>query len=126
VLVDESVAGATIIAEFERYASMSDAAIALMTPDDLVIDTIAPDGSAIPGNALRAPTLRARQNVLLEYGWFWSRLGRGGTLLLVKGNVEIPSDLYGVKVIPYNDRPDTVEPEIAKFVRRIRSGRLDS
>jgi predicted nucleotide-binding protein len=125
VLVNESAAGATIVTEFERYASRSDAAIALLTPDDLIVDTIAPDGKAIPADALGAPSLRARQNVLLEYGWFWSRLGRGRTLLLVKDKVEIPSDLYGVKVIPYGDRMDTAEPEIAKFVSRIRSGELD-
>jgi predicted nucleotide-binding protein len=125
VLVNESVAGATIVTEIERYASMSDAAIALLTPDDLVVDTIAPDGKAIPADALGAPALRARQNVLLEYGWFWSRLGRGRTLLLVKGKVEIPSDLFGVKVIPYGDGRDTAEHEIEKFVSRIRSGEVD-
>jgi hypothetical protein len=39
---------------------------------------------------------RARQNVIFELGFFVAKLGRGHVCLLRKGEIEIPSDLYGV------------------------------
>ena len=55
-----------------------------MTPDDV--------GSANHGT-LRP---RARQNVLLELGYFVGRLGRSHVCALKRGEVEIPSDWQGV------------------------------
>jgi predicted nucleotide-binding protein len=123
VLIDRSEPGSVIVKEFERFASLSDAAIAVLTPEDLAVETLAPGGHPRDVSA-QAPTLRARQNVLLEYGWFWARLGRGMTLLLVKGSVEIPSDLYGVRLVPYSERPaeSTCSQAIADFIASVRSG----
>ncbi|MNO68934.1 putative nucleotide-binding protein containing TIR-like domain protein [compost metagenome] len=42
------------------------------------------------------PVPRARQNVLLELGYFIGRLGRGRVCALKRGSVEIPSDYAGV------------------------------
>jgi predicted nucleotide-binding protein len=39
---------------------------------------------------------RARQNVIFELGYFRGTLGKGRVCLLRKGEVEMPSDLYGV------------------------------
>nr|WP_083916265.1 TIR domain-containing protein [Methylobacterium sp. B34] len=39
---------------------------------------------------------RARQNVLLELGYFIGRLGRSRVCALRRGQVEIPSDFGGV------------------------------
>jgi hypothetical protein len=60
-------------------------AVVLLTPDDL--------GKAVDDDEERA---RARQNVIFELGYFVGALGRGKACLLRKGDVEIPSDLYGV------------------------------
>lgn len=123
VLVDQSEPGAVIVEEFERRASLSDAAVAVITPDDMVVDTR--DAANQPIDiTLDSATLRARQNVVLEYGWFWARLGRGRTLLLVKGDVEIPSDLYGVVMVKYKNTPEEREAEsqIQRFLDRIRRG----
>jgi predicted nucleotide-binding protein len=57
----------------------------LLTPDDL-------GGSVSAG----ATTSRARQNVIFELGYFVGKLDRGKVCLLRRGDVEIPSDLYGV------------------------------
>lgn len=57
----------------------------MLTPDDL-------GGSA----AAPAQAARARQNVIFELGYFAGKLGRGRACLLRKGEIEIPSDLYGV------------------------------
>ena len=39
---------------------------------------------------------RARQNVILEMGYFIGRLGRGRVCPLYNNGVELPSDLYGL------------------------------
>ena len=82
--------GRTIIEKFEEYAKTS-YAIALLTPDDVG----GPDA-----DKLRP---RARQNVILELGFFWGSLGRGRVAALLKDNLEIPSDYDGVVYIELDD-----------------------
>ena len=77
--------GRTIIEKFEHCANEVGFAVVLLTPDDLI------QAGAAPNNASRA-----RQNVIFELGYFAGKLGRGRACLLRKGDVEIPSDLYGV------------------------------
>lgn len=43
--------------------------------------------------------LRARQNVVFELGYFIGRLKRKHVVALVKGDIEIPSDIAGVAYI---------------------------
>ncbi len=85
ILQEEPDQGLTIIEKFESYASQVGFAVVLLTPDDL----------AGPASA-SAQVSRARQNVIFELGYFAGKLGRGRACLLRKGEVEIPSDLYGV------------------------------
>jgi predicted nucleotide-binding protein with TIR-like domain len=59
-------------------------AVVLLTPDD--------EGSIKGG----APQPRARQNVLLELGYFIGHLGRKHVCALKRGELEIPSDFGGV------------------------------
>jgi predicted nucleotide-binding protein len=58
--------------------------VVLLTPDDV--------GSVKDGT----PEPRARQNVLLELGYFIGRLGRDRVCALKRGQLEIPSDFAGV------------------------------
>lgn len=85
ILQEQPDEGRTIIEKFETHAGRVGFAIVLLTPDDL--------GAA---KAAVAHSGRARQNVMFELGYFAAKLGRGRTCLLRKGDVEIPSDLYGV------------------------------
>jgi len=85
ILHEQPDQGRTIIEKFEQYAGQVGFAVVLMTPDDL--------GAAKAGSIQNA---RARQNVVFELGYFAGKLGRGKTCLLRKGDVEMPSDLYGV------------------------------
>ncbi|MEB6276520.1 nucleotide-binding protein [Staphylococcus xylosus] len=71
--------GDTIIEKFERLSNQASFAIALFSDDDDI-------------NGKK----RARQNVVLEYGYFIAKLGRKNTMLLKKGEIEIPSDISGV------------------------------
>jgi predicted nucleotide-binding protein len=108
VMAQEFTAGQTLPEKFEILADDADAAIALATPDDV--------GSNVGANVHRA---RARQNVWVEVGWFWGRLGRNRVLLLVRGNVEIPSDLDGIEYHIYKKSPLEREVEIRAFLSQV-------
>ena len=85
VILSEQVnRGRTILEKFEDYADVG-SAICLFTSDDL-------------GRAKKATDdqPRARQNVVLETGYFMGKLGRDHVVLLADSGVEMPSDLSGV------------------------------
>lgn len=91
VLHNEANEGSSIIEKFEREANVG-YAVVLLTPDDI--------GRAINSTETAS---RARQNVVLELGYFLARLGREKVCLLKKGSVELPSDLYGLVEIEYDE-----------------------
>ena len=93
VLHEQPSAGKTIIEKFERDASQVGFAIVLITPDDIGYPKNKPDN--------KKP--RARQNVILELGYFSGALGRSNVCVLYKGDVEIPSDYLGVVYINMDD-----------------------
>ena len=50
------------------------------------------------------PLPRARQNVVLELGYFLGRLGRTHVCALKRGdNLEVPSDFEGVVYVPFDN-----------------------
>jgi hypothetical protein len=83
VLKERPNQGRTIIEKFEDSARDVGFAIVLLTPDD-------------QASAGGTDSQRARQNVVFELGFFAGALGRGRVCLLRKGDVEMPSDLFGV------------------------------
>jgi hypothetical protein len=109
VMAQEFTAGQTLPEKFEFLAGEADAAIALATPDDLA--------SAVVRMDLKRQ--RARQNVWVEIGWFWGRLGRNRVLLLVRGDVEIPSDLDGIEYHSYQHSPLELENQIRAFLLQV-------
>lgn len=80
ILADQPNAGRTVIEKFEKNADVG-YAIVLLSPDDF-----SPSGSQG----------RARQNVVLEWGYFIGRLGRSHVCALKRGDVELPSDIIGM------------------------------
>lgn len=93
VLHEQASAGRTIIEKFETYSGDVAFAVVLLTPDDV--------GSARGEQSKMLP--RARQNVILELGYFMGRLGRTNVCALHKGGVELPSDYQGVVYIDMDD-----------------------
>jgi predicted nucleotide-binding protein len=89
VLHEQPNSGRTIIEKFETYSGDIAFAVVLLTPDDLGSAAASPDNSRP----------RARQNVILELGYFMGRLGRHRVCALHKGGVELPSDYQGVLYI---------------------------
>ena len=57
---------------------------------------------------------RARQNVILEFGYFMGLLSRDRVCCLYKGDVELPSDMHGIVYIPFEDSVNEVKNKIIK------------
>ena len=89
ILHEQPNSGRTIIEKFETYSSDISFAIVLLTPDDI--------GGINENDQEQQP--RARQNVIMELGYFMGRLGRTRVCALHKGGVELPSDYQGVVYI---------------------------
>lgn len=83
ILHEQANQGRTVMEKVEAHGQV-DFAVVLLTPDD--------EGCARGGR----PEPRARQNVLLELGYFLGRLGRAKVCALKRGTLEIPSDFAGV------------------------------
>ncbi len=83
ILHEQANRGRTVIEKVEANSDIG-FAVVLLTPDD--------EGCAKGGT----PEPRARQNVLLELGYFLGRLGREKVCALKRGELEIPSDFAGV------------------------------
>lgn len=94
ILHEKSSKGMTLIGKFEDYASSAGFSIILLTPDDM--------GYPIGEEDQKRP--KARQNVILELGYFVGKIGRSKTSVLFKGDVELPSDMLGLAYIQVDDR----------------------
>jgi predicted nucleotide-binding protein len=92
ILHEQPDRGRTIIEKFEDYAKVG-YAVVLLTADDVGAQRSTP-GQLKP---------RARQNVILELGYFIGTLGRTRVCTLVEQGVEIPSDFSGVLYVPLDD-----------------------
>lgn len=96
--------GRTVIEKFEAHADVS-FAVVLLTPDDV--------GGLSATGELRP---RARQNVILELGYFIGKLGRARVCAIYAEGVEIPSDIHGVLYIPL-DASDGWRLKLASEIR---------
>ena len=92
ILSEQPNRGKTIIEKFEQYADVG-FAVVIITPDDLGAIKDKPENLQP----------RARQNVLLELGYFIGKLGRDRVCALQKGKIEIPTDFTGVLYTPMDD-----------------------
>lgn len=101
--------GQTLPEKFEALGSRVDGAIALATPDDV--------GGVGGDDANLGP--RARENVWIEVGWFWGRLGRNRLMLLRRGDLRIPTDLQGIEFYSYSSRPREAADSLRKFLARL-------
>ncbi len=90
ILDEQPSRGQTIIDKFEAHAGEAGFAIVLLTSDDLV-------RSKDNENEFKH---RARQNVILELGYFLHALGRERVRVLHEESVEIPSDIHGIVYVP--------------------------
>jgi predicted nucleotide-binding protein len=107
ILHEKPNRGQTIIEKIERYSDV-DFAVVLLSPDDTGYSNA--DGPA-------AAKLRARQNVILELGYFAGKLGRENVVALHRGSIELPSDYDGVLYTPYDGDSGTWRSELVAELR---------
>jgi predicted nucleotide-binding protein len=94
----------SILNKIERLADQCHAAIVLLTPDDET-----------------ATGKRARQNVVLELGYFigrWRESDERRIIVLKKGELEAPSDILGVAYISYEKDPEDAHVKLSKQFRQ--------
>lgn len=89
VLSETASKGQTIIECFETETENTGLVFVLLTPDDWVNDDYK----------------QARPNVFIELGYFMGKLGRqsGRIIILVKGELKMPTDLAGIRYIQINN-----------------------
>lgn len=104
--------GQTIIEKIECYADVG-FAVVLLSPDDIGYSNTAGPDAAIP---------RARQNVILELGYFAGKLGRERVVALHRGDMELPSDYDGVLYTRYDG--DSVAWQAGRGAERERLRRV--
>ena len=111
ILHEQPNKGQTIIEKFESNAAGVGFAIVLLTPDDIAAPKDTPDETS----------LRARQNVIMELGYFCSALGRNKVCVLYKEGVDIPSDYLGVVYTQLDDS----EGWHLKLAKEMKEAKLD-
>lgn len=89
ILHEQVTKSMTIIEKLEHYSDVN-FAVVLLTADD--VGTIRTDAGNLQP--------RARQNVILELGFFVGKLGRQHVCALQCDPIELPSDFLGVGYIP--------------------------
>ncbi|MCL2137769.1 MAG: nucleotide-binding protein [Coriobacteriia bacterium] len=92
ILHEQPNMGKTIMEKFKEYTDVVGYAIVIYTSCDV--------GKAINEEDLHN---RARQNVVFEHGYLIAKLGSGHVCALVKGDIEIPSDLHGVLYVSMDE-----------------------
>jgi Predicted nucleotide-binding protein containing TIR-like domain len=92
ILHEQANRGLTIIEKFEKHSDVR-FTVVLLTPDDVGASVLHPEKTR----------RRARQNVILELGYFLARLGRNNVCCLYVEGVESPSDYDGVLYVPYDE-----------------------
>ena len=91
ILSEQPNQGQTVIEKFELHSEVG-FAVVLLTADDLGrVKTSEED------------KYRARQNVIIEMGYFIGKLGRRNVFPMYEDGVELPSDLHGILYNPIDD-----------------------
>lgn len=106
ILHQKANEGKTVLEKFEKHSNV-DFAVCIWSADD--------EGKS---NKEADYNKRARQNVIIETGFFWGKLGREEVIILYEDGVEIPSDYKGFLYIPFKDNwKDDLRKEIQSFYK---------
>lgn len=97
ILSEQPNEGKTIIEKFEDHSEVNFAVI-LLSPDDI----------GYPKGKKEELKYRARQNVILELGYFIGKIGRENVAALFdedqKDEFEFPTDIHGILYIPFDKK----------------------
>ena len=106
ILAEQAERGQELLSKLRSHLADVGYAFILLTPDDFGGSTASPEE--------RSP--RARQNVIFEHGLLLGLLGADRVCAIVKGRVELPSDIEGVvmKQLEVHRGVESVALELAK------------
>ena len=113
VLHRQADEGKTIIEKFEKHSDVGYAFI-LLTPDEvayLSAEAELPEGE-------RKLELRARPNVIFEFGYFVGKLGRSRVCCLHTGAVSLPSDVNG---LVYKSFTNSIEESGYAIIKELKA-----
>lgn len=112
VLHRQADEGLTVIEKFEKHSDVNYAFI-ILTPDEVAYlrleETLSDDQ--------RNKELRARPNVIFEFGYFVGKLGRSRVCCIYTGDVVLPSDIHGMIYKKFNQSIDEVAYSIMKDLK---------
>ena len=112
VLHRQADVGLTVIEKFEKHSDVGYAFI-LLTPDEVAY--LASDETK--ADAERKKELRARPNVIFEFGYFIGKLGRSKVCCLYTGAVSLPSDVNGMIYKRYDKSIEEVAYSVIKDLK---------
>jgi predicted nucleotide-binding protein len=98
MLSEKPDSGRTLIEKLEKEASDIGYAFVILTPDDVGMEKESFERMLTHPEERQKTEFcyRARQNVILELGYFVGKIGRNRVCCLYQGNIELPSDVNGV------------------------------
>lgn len=112
ILQEQASEGRTLIEKVERHSEEVRFAVVLLTAEDL---------GGLSDTDPKTFQRRARQNVILELGYFVGKLGRRRVCVLHEEGVEVPSDFHGVVYVPL----DGAEAWKLRLAREMKATGLD-
>jgi predicted nucleotide-binding protein len=93
ILHEQPNTGQTLLEKFETNAARAAHAVVLLTADDV--------GRSVAAHPTQERP-RGRQNVVLELGFFFGKLGRSHVTVLKDPEIEDPSDIHGLVYVPFD------------------------
>lgn len=134
VLHEKPSGSRTIVEKLEKFSDVGYAFV-ILTPDDgsfnlQILEEIVTRAEAggisrkhkddvFFNSFLSILTKVARQNVILEFGYFMGLLGRDRVCCLYKGDVKLPSDMHGIVYIPFRESVNEVIDKIIKELKAV-------
>ena len=106
--------GMTIIEKFEKHSKDASHAFILLTPDDISYSA----SEANMADSDQGKEIRARQNVIFEFGYFVGKLGRKRVCCLYKKGVSLPTDVSGMI---YKEIIDNVEEAAFAILKDLKA-----
>jgi len=138
VLREQPSGSRTVIEKLEKYSKNVSYAFIILTPDDGSFN-FALLQEIVEKSEARALTQKekddlflnlfskivekvARQNVILEFGYFIGRLGRDHVCCLYKGDVQLPSDMQGIVYVPFKNSVKEAKNDIIRELKAVGLG----
>lgn len=135
VLAEQPSGSRTIIEKLEKYSKDVSYAFIILTPEDGLFNLatllkIIDESETQPLSRKEKNDLFlklfgditekvARQNVILEFGYFIGKLGRDHVCCLYKGDVKLPSDMHGILYVPFKNSVKEGRSDIVKELKAV-------